>query len=90
MPDKLVEVMVDSVFRKNGIKPEEVKNNLSEKQREMLKEMVTDLKQQVEEFQQKGMNLKRKSSDFENVEKINYFFTFLCGSKNTMMLFLFL
>ncbi|GGP14865.1 spore coat protein [Oceanobacillus neutriphilus] len=53
MPDKLVEVMVDSVFRKNGIKPEEVKNNLSEKQREMLKEMVTDLKQQVEEFQQK-------------------------------------
>ncbi|MCT1902819.1 spore coat protein [Oceanobacillus sojae] len=53
MPDKLVEVMVDSVFRKNGIKPEEVKNNLSEKQREMLKEMVADLKQQVEEFQQK-------------------------------------
>ncbi|WP_080875391.1 spore coat protein [Oceanobacillus timonensis] len=53
MSDKLVEVMVDSVFRKNGIKPEEVKNNLSEKQREMLKEMVTDLKAQVEEFQEK-------------------------------------
>lgn len=53
MPDKVVEVMVDSIFRKNGIKPEEVKNNLSEKQREMLKEMVTDLKAQVEEFQEK-------------------------------------
>ncbi|MFD1068286.1 spore coat protein [Oceanobacillus locisalsi] len=53
MSDKLVEVMVDSVFRKNGIKPEEVKNNLSEKQREMLKEMVNDLKAQVEEFQEK-------------------------------------
>ncbi len=53
MSNKVVEVMVDSIFRKNGIKPEEVKNNLSEKQREMLKEMVTDLKAQVEEFQEK-------------------------------------
>lgn len=54
MPNKVVEVMVDSIFRKNGIKPEEVKNNLSEKQREMLREMVTDLKEQVEDFQQKN------------------------------------
>ena len=53
MSNKVVEVMVDSIFRKNGIKPEEVKNNLSEKQREMLKDMVTDLKAQVEEFQEK-------------------------------------
>ncbi len=53
MPNKVIEVMVDSIFRKNGVKPEEVKDNLSEKQREMLKEMVADLKEQVEEFQQK-------------------------------------
>ncbi|WP_368901117.1 spore coat protein [Oceanobacillus oncorhynchi] len=51
MPNKVIEVMVDSIFRKNGIKPEEVKENLSDKQREMLREMVADLKVQVEEFQ---------------------------------------
>lgn len=53
MPNKVVEVMVDNIFRKNGVKPEEVKNNLSEKQREMLREMVSDLRKQVDEFQQK-------------------------------------
>lgn len=60
MPNKVVEVMVDSIFRKNGVKPEEVKNTLSEKQREMLREMVTDLKQQVEEFQKNNASEKKE------------------------------
>ncbi|WP_337018431.1 spore coat protein [Oceanobacillus massiliensis] len=53
LPGKVVEVMVDSIFRKNGIKKEELKKNLSEEQKQMLKEMVEDLKKQVDQFNNK-------------------------------------
>lgn len=46
--------MVDSIFRKNGIKPEELKKNLSDEQKQMLKEMVEDLKTQVDQFNKKN------------------------------------
>ena len=49
---KLVEVMVQTILRKNGVKPDEVKNNIPEEQKQMIKEMVEDLKKQVEDFQQ--------------------------------------
>jgi len=48
--DKVIEVLVDSIFRKNGIKSEEMKKNVSDDQKKMIKEMVEDLKLQVEEF----------------------------------------
>lgn len=59
VPNKVVEVLVDSIFRKNGIKPDEIKTNMSDEQKQMIKEMVEDLKLQVEQFgqnQKKGNN----------------------------------
>ena len=50
--NKVVEVMVQTILRKNGVKPDEVKNNIPDDQKQMIKEMVEDLKKQVEEFQQ--------------------------------------
>lgn len=50
--NKVVEVLVDSIFRKNGIKPDELKTNVSDEQKKMIKEMVEDLKLQVEQFDQ--------------------------------------
>ncbi len=50
MPQKVVEVMVDNIFRKNDIQKEEIKKNISEEQKIMIKEMIEDLKQQVEQF----------------------------------------
>ncbi|GGH71416.1 hypothetical protein GCM10010978_07320 [Compostibacillus humi] len=50
--EKVVQVMVDSILRKNGVKREELKSNISEEQKQMLKEMVEDLRKQVEAFQQ--------------------------------------
>ncbi|WP_339229920.1 spore coat protein [Oceanobacillus sp. FSL K6-2867] len=54
IPEKVVDLMVDSIFRKNGIKPEELKKNLSDEQKQMLKEMVEDLKTQVDQFNKKN------------------------------------
>lgn len=50
--EKLVEVMVQTIMRKNGVKPDEVKNNIPEEQKKMIREMVEDLKKQVADFQQ--------------------------------------
>ncbi len=54
IPEKVVEVVVDSIFKKNGVKPEELKKNLSDEQKKMLKEMVEDLKKQVDQFNNKN------------------------------------
>lgn len=50
IPNKVVEVLVDSIFRKNGIQPEEVKRNLSDEQKQKIRDMVEELKVQVENF----------------------------------------
>ncbi|GAB3790843.1 spore coat protein [Virgibacillus kimchii] len=60
--EKVVQVMVDNIFKKNGIKPEEMKKNISDDQKQMLREMVNDLKAQVEQFN-KGEKDITKSSD---------------------------
>lgn len=60
VPNKVVEVLVNSIFRKNGLKPEELKANISDEQKKMIKEMVEDLKLQVEAFDQ---NNKKEDSE---------------------------
>ncbi|WP_164214515.1 spore coat protein [Virgibacillus sp. YIM 98842] len=62
VPEKVVQLMVDSIFKKNGIKPEEMKRNISDEQKQMLREMVNDLRKQVDQFN-KGNNDITKSSD---------------------------
>lgn len=60
VPNKVVEVLVDSIFRKNGIKPGELKTNVSDEQKKMIKEMVEDLQLQVEQFDQNNKNENKK------------------------------
>ncbi|MBN6205210.1 hypothetical protein JYK21_02010 [Ralstonia pickettii] len=50
VPNKVVEVLVDSILRKNGVKSDELKKEIPDEQKKMIKEMVEDLKLQVEEF----------------------------------------
>ncbi|MBP1968461.1 spore coat protein W [Virgibacillus natechei] len=61
VPEKVVQLMVDDIFRKNGVKPEQVKKNISDEQKQMLKEMVDDLKTQVEQFSEKQKNTNQSS-----------------------------
>ncbi|SFE16077.1 spore coat protein W [Lentibacillus persicus] len=50
IPEKVAKVMIDEIFRKNNVNPEEIKNNLSNDQKKMLKDMVEDLREQVNQF----------------------------------------
>ncbi|SFB05734.1 spore coat protein W [Lentibacillus halodurans] len=61
-PDKVVKVMIDDIFRRNNVKPEEVKNNISNEQKQMLQEMVEDLREQVDQFN-KGEKNTTKSDE---------------------------
>jgi spore coat protein W len=61
-PEKVVQLMVDNIFKKNGVKPEEMKNNISDEQKQMLRDMVEDLRKQVDQFN-KGEKNVTKSSD---------------------------
>ncbi|MCY8233772.1 spore coat protein [Priestia endophytica] len=62
VPDKIVDLMVGNILRKNGVKTEDVKKNLSDEQKQMLKELVEDLKEQVDQFS-KGKKKSTKSSE---------------------------
>jgi spore coat protein W len=62
LPDKVVELMIHQVFKKNNVNPSEAKKNISDEQKEMLREMVQDLKKQVEQFNN-GENNKKKTID---------------------------
>ena len=62
LPEKVVEIIVQQVLKRNTVHPEEVKKNISEDQKQMLREMVQDLKKQVQEFN-KGNKNKTKTSD---------------------------
>ena len=51
VPNKVVEVLVDSILRKNNVNKDEIKKNLTDELKQRIKEMVEELKKQVEEFQ---------------------------------------
>jgi spore coat protein W len=50
VPNKLMDLLVNDVFSKHGIDKEQVKGNLSEEKKKMLREMVEDLSKRVDEF----------------------------------------
>ncbi|MFE3982816.1 MULTISPECIES: spore coat protein [unclassified Priestia] len=50
VPNKLIDLLVSDVFSKHGINKEQVKGQLTEEKRQMLKEMVEDLTKKVDQF----------------------------------------
>ncbi|MDP4162634.1 MAG: spore coat protein [Bacillota bacterium] len=50
IPNQLVDLLVSDIFQKNGIKPETVQGKVSDEQKQMLKELLQNLTQQVEAF----------------------------------------
>lgn len=50
IPNQLVDLLVSDIFQKNGIKPETVQGKVSDEQKQMLKELLQNLSQQVEAF----------------------------------------
>ena len=50
IPQQIINLLVSDLFRKNGINVEKAKENLSDEQKKMIKELVSDLSSQVESF----------------------------------------
>lgn len=51
--EKVIDLLVDDTFRRNGINPENIKEKLTDQQKKQLKELVEDLTQQVNTFTDK-------------------------------------
>ena len=50
VPNKVVDVLVSEVFRKNNVNLDNVKTKLSDEQKESIKQLVEELKGQVDDF----------------------------------------
>ncbi|MFP7300586.1 spore coat protein [Neobacillus niacini] len=47
---KIIDLLVSDILRKNGINIEKGKTNLSPEQKQLIKDLVNDLSQQVDAF----------------------------------------
>ncbi len=50
IPQQIVNLLVSDLFKKNGVNVEKAKEKLSDEQKQMIKELVSDLTSQVESF----------------------------------------
>ena len=50
IPKAIIDLLVSDVLNKNGINIENAKEKLNDEQKQMLKELVLDLSQQVDSF----------------------------------------
>ncbi|WP_235793326.1 spore coat protein [Virgibacillus salidurans] len=61
VPDQVIQLMIQDILRKNNVKPEEVKKNISDEQKQALRTMVEDLKKQVDQFNNGEKNTNKSS-----------------------------
>ena len=59
IPNSVIDLLVSDIFRKNGISLDKAKGNLSEEQKQMLKDLIKDLSQQVDSFVKNPSNEKK-------------------------------
>lgn len=50
IPQQIIDLLVSDLFQKNGINVEKAKEKLSDEQKQMIKELASDLTNQVESF----------------------------------------
>jgi spore coat protein W len=62
--DKIIDLLVSDIFKKNGISLDKGKSNLSAEQKQLIKELVNDLSHQVDAFVNKE-NQTKKADDSE-------------------------
>ncbi|WP_017754047.1 hypothetical protein [Calidifontibacillus oryziterrae] len=55
IPSKVIDLLVNDIFQKNGINLEDGKGKLSVEDKQMIKELVEDLRLQVEAFLKKDI-----------------------------------
>jgi len=60
IPNSIVDLLVSDIFRKNGINTKDVKGKLTEEQKQSIKELVENLKSQVDAFVNENSGEKQK------------------------------
>jgi spore coat protein W len=65
LSNKVIDVLVRDIFQKNNINIEKAKRNISDEQKEMLRELVQDLSQQVDSFLKSEKNIEKSSESFQ-------------------------
>jgi spore coat protein W len=58
VPNQVIELLVNNIFKKNGVNIEQAKNNLSPEDKETIKSLVADLKNQVDQFMKNPIETK--------------------------------
>jgi len=53
IPNSVIDLLVSDILRKNGISIDQAKGKISDEQKQMLKDLVKDLSQQVDSFVKK-------------------------------------
>jgi spore coat protein W len=71
LSNKVIDLMVKDIFQKNNINIEKAKSNISDDQKEMLRELVQDLSQQVDGYLKSAENIE-KSSESSKKSTNNY------------------
>ena len=59
--NKVIDLLVDDTLRRNGIDPENIKRKLTDQQKKQLKELVEELTQQVNTFNEQPTTDKKNS-----------------------------
>ena len=70
LSNKVIDLMVKDIFQKNNINIEKAKSNISDGQKEMLRDLVQDLSQQVDGFL-KSVDNNQQSSENSNKSTAN-------------------
>lgn len=68
LPNKVIDLLVSDIFKKNNIDIKQAKGNISEEQKKMLRELVQDLSQQVDHFLNSS-EIHQKSTENEKKSK---------------------
>jgi spore coat protein W len=71
LSNKVIDLMVKDIFQKNNINIEKAKSNISDNQKEMLRELVQDLSQQVDSFLKSAENIEKSSEPSKKTPNIN-------------------
>ena len=70
LSNKVIDLLVKDIFQKNNINIEKAKSNISDGQKEMLRDLVQDLSQQVDGFL-KSVDNNQQSSKNSNKSTAN-------------------
>ncbi|ESU33583.1 hypothetical protein G3A_05115 [Bacillus sp. 17376] len=63
IPNSIIDLLVNDLFKKNGINTEEVKDQITDDKKQAIRDLVEDLSKQVDTFLNSNNTKKNSSTD---------------------------